>query len=485
VALLTKSGYIRGRQCPKLLWLSKNNPSTLTTDDIQDHIFQQGQIVGDYAQQLFPNGHLIDHNNPFMDKINQTRDLIKNHTVIFEGSFLWNGCFCMVDALVPTPLGWQLIEIKSSTQLKSIHLDDVTFQAVILTELGIPIHSHWVYVINTDYIRQGDIDIAALFKKINVSNDIQARMDDTRRRMAQLKPRLTGDCPIMPIGPHCTSPYACQAKQYCWSDVPPNAIFDMGGMPASNKFNLYYNGTLTLTQLRMDQVKTPAQKRQLGCIKENLDFIHQPKLTSFLTQLTYPLSFLDFECIQSAIPPYDGLPPYAQQPILFSLHIDTGTQVNHHSFLAPVGEDPRSLMVKALQQYIPPNGHILVYNQSFEKDILHDLSIAVPDQRDFLNTIIDRLIDLATPFKKQWVYLREFKGRHSMKTILPGLVPSLDYDQLSIGSGKSINAIYHRYTKDPTNKEMIQELHDYVSLDTYGMVKIQRQLRTFIGLTKE
>ena len=51
--LLTKSKYITGLQCPKLLWIQINEPERIPeTDPITQYIFDQGHMVGKHAKRL-------------------------------------------------------------------------------------------------------------------------------------------------------------------------------------------------------------------------------------------------------------------------------------------------------------------------------------------------------------------------------------------------------------------------------------------------
>ena len=55
--LLTKTKYLTGLQCPKLLWLQINDPKQLPQVDLSTQfIFDQGHVVGELAKKLFPEG---------------------------------------------------------------------------------------------------------------------------------------------------------------------------------------------------------------------------------------------------------------------------------------------------------------------------------------------------------------------------------------------------------------------------------------------
>ena len=48
---LTKSKYLLGLQCPKLLWITFNKPKMIPKiDEATQHIFDQGHVVGELAK---------------------------------------------------------------------------------------------------------------------------------------------------------------------------------------------------------------------------------------------------------------------------------------------------------------------------------------------------------------------------------------------------------------------------------------------------
>jgi len=60
--LLTKSNYLLGLQCPKLLWVAKNDKQRMPEpDNSAKHNFMMGDIIGVLATKVFPDGvDLVD-----------------------------------------------------------------------------------------------------------------------------------------------------------------------------------------------------------------------------------------------------------------------------------------------------------------------------------------------------------------------------------------------------------------------------------------
>jgi hypothetical protein len=71
--LLSKSKYLSGLQCPKLLWVQFHEPERIPEiDPVTQYIFDQGHEVGYLSKKLFPEG--IDlPTGDFMDNIRQVR----------------------------------------------------------------------------------------------------------------------------------------------------------------------------------------------------------------------------------------------------------------------------------------------------------------------------------------------------------------------------------------------------------------------------
>ena len=61
---LSKSKYINGLQCLKLLWVSVNDAARLPAYDVAtQHVFDQGHMIGKMAQQLYPGGIRLEQEN--------------------------------------------------------------------------------------------------------------------------------------------------------------------------------------------------------------------------------------------------------------------------------------------------------------------------------------------------------------------------------------------------------------------------------------
>ena len=84
-------------------------------------------------------------------------------------------------------------------------------------------------------------------------------------------------------------------------------------------------------------------------------YIDKKRIKDFLSTLSYPLYFLDFETYQMSIPEYDYVKPYEQIPFQYSLHYykNSKSKLMHKEFLSEIGIDPRRKIAESLVKDIP------------------------------------------------------------------------------------------------------------------------------------
>ena len=161
---LSKSKYCSAVQCPKMLWLKKNKPEEFDESVMNQTVLDNGNKVGDLAMGMF--GDFVEV--PFGDfggMITKTKELIDaGEKIIAEASFAYDGLFCSVDIL--KNLGGnkvELYEVKSSTEIKEIYLDDVAYQRYVLAMLGYDVVKVCLIYINNNYVRHGELNLDELF----------------------------------------------------------------------------------------------------------------------------------------------------------------------------------------------------------------------------------------------------------------------------------------------------------------------------------
>ncbi len=204
-----------------------------------------------------------------------------------------------------------------------------------------------------------------------------------------------------------------------------------------------------------------------------------PELATELSDVEYPVHFLDFETVSSAIPRYASTRPYQALPFQWSDHILYQDQtVEHRQYLCLEDKDPREEFSRTLLEALGNQGTIFVYT-NYEKKVISELAEFFPEYRERLLSTLKRFKDLHALVKKH-AYQPEFYGSFSLKSILPALVPSMCYEDLAIQDGRHASVEYLRMLEPGTplekREEIKQALVRYCSYDTLGMVKIREEL---------
>ncbi len=477
---LTKSKYLYGVQCHKRIWNEDKHPDRAAKISIsQQRRFDQSKDVGILARDYFPEGVLINAIDPLVS-VEQTKEAIKRgDSCIFEASFTFNDVLVKCDILQKDSKSWRLTEVKASTSVKEEHLQDLAIQKYVLTEHGLSISETQLMFINSkDCVYP---DLSNLFTIEDVTDQVNQLMDDVHSNVEKFKTILNGnDEPQVLIGDHCDKPYTCPFKKtYCWKSVPKKSIFTISRLNRNKKNDFIKKGIFGLKDVPADYPLSDRQRTYVNSVQDEQPEIDIPAIQSLLTELEYPIHFLDFETDNPPIPIFDGLRPYQQFLFQYSCHVlQQDGSVTHHEYLHTDMSDPREQLLASLLNHISTNGSIVVYNASFEKRLLEDLVQSFPDHASILQSIIDRLWDQLVIFQKHYMH-PDFCGSNSLKDVLPVLVPSLCYENMDVQDGLEAQAVWNLMlnTKNERKKsEMIKHLKEYCELDTLATVEIHRVL---------
>jgi len=487
---LSKSQYIRGLQCHKSLWLYKNNPELREIANHQtESLFNTGHTVGELAKELFPHGVEIafDASN-FNGMIEKTKELIANGTeVIYEATFSENGIFTMVDVLVKNGDAWDMYEVKASTQVKEVHTNDTAIQWYPLSST-LNLHKAYVVHINNQYVREGALDVKALFTVEDITANVIEKQKGIKAELLEMQSILEGDVPDIDIGKHCDDPYSCDFSSHCWEHVPKeNSVFDIS-YAMGKQWTLYEQGIVHIDDIPNDFHFGANATLQIAQHKSQKVIIDKPQIKAFLDTIKYPINFFDFETFQNAIPRFDKQRPYAQMPFQYSLHIlHEDGKLEHKEFLGDENGDPREPLAIQMLEDITPTGSIVAYSQGFEKGKIRDLAEYLPTLSDNLLAFNERFVDIANPFQYKHYYHPKFNGRYSIKIVLPTLFPNddeLDYKKLGSvqngGDAMDTFANLHLLKDKSKIDEIKKDLLAYCRLDTLAMVRLWEKLHKAI-----
>lgn len=486
---LSKTKYLRGLQCLKSLWLQQFRPDLRApVSPGLEHIFAQGRQVGELARRRFPGGTLIaaDHDH-IPEALQQTAAALKAGAgTLFEAAFVCDDVLVRPDVLVRAGAGWELTEVKSSTEVKDVYLPDVALQRFALEGAGLPVRKACLMHVNNEYVRRGDLDLERFFRSEDVTAASAPHLQQVPARLATMQAALAGrDMPDIDIGAHCSTPFDCDFRDFCWKHVPDYSVYDLKRADFATIAELRALGVMRLEDIPPDFGLTDAQEIQVQVAKTGEPHIDGPAIKGLLDQLVYPLYFLDFETVNLVVPPYDGMRPFQALPFQASLHVQErpGAEPAHFESLGDPKSDPRPGLAEFLVGRIGAKGSVVVYNASFEGGRLAELAAAFPKQAKALAGIKKRLWDLIVPFRSSLFLHPDMHGSASMKAVLPALVPGMSYENLDIGNGEMAFLAYESLMAGRVGaaqtKKTLAALREYCGQDTLGMVEVLKVLQQY------
>jgi hypothetical protein len=482
---ISKSGFLAGLQCSKLLWCRYNAPEAFpAVDDSTQAAFDQGHEVARLARTLYSDGREIWDGRRDLDQaLRETQEAVTERRPLFESAFAYAGGFALVDIL--NPIGraeWELVEVKSTVEVKDVNVQDVAFQAFLLTGTGLKVHKCTLMHLDRNYVRRGPLEPKRMFVRQDVTEEAAQRSRSIVARLEEMQ-KTVGQrtCPEVVIGAHCEHPFPCPLHDQCWTFLPEHSVLDLY-RGKKRGFDLLHRGFSRISEIPETERLTAIQRTQKQVIKDGRPHIEKRPIERFLKQIQFPAYFLDFETFQMALPPYDGASPGQQIPFQFSLHVlrSLDAEPEHTMFLAQDAQDPRPEFLRQLQGLLGRSGSIVAYNAQFERGVLRECSDNLPNYAAWFRETEKRFVDLLNPFRAFRYYHPAQRGSASMKAVLPALVGN-SYDGLEIQEGGTASLEFCRVTfgnvSEDERRRVRRNLEVYCSKDTMGMMEIVRALR--------
>ncbi|MDH5668832.1 MAG: DUF2779 domain-containing protein [Nitrospira sp.] len=486
VPRLSKSKFLAGLQCHKRVYLEVHHPEWASpADPSLRAVLEMGTEIGVVARSLFQGGVLIEESYRRREAaLVHTASVVADPTVsaLFEGAFEHDGVLVRVDILERiegtdgAATSWRLIEVKSSSRVKNVHLDDLAIQSEVLMGAGLTLSSICLMHINTDYAYEGGaIDLQQLFAIRDVTEAVTVRRAEVPARVAAMKSVLMHSAPPMiEPGQHCHSPYECPFWDHCTKDKPARWIFHLPGSKQVVS-KLVEQGITTIDEIPGETTLSLSQQR----VKDNVEWV-SPALGTALRTIRYPVHHVDFETVMLAMPRFALTRPYQSIPVQWSNHIEEESgDVTHHEFLHVEPTEPRKRWAEALIESLGERGSICVYS-AYEEAMMRQLAEAFPEFRSAFQAILKRVWDLH-PVIKNHYYHPAFNGSYSIKAVLPAVAPALDYGDLAIQAGGQAAAEYYRMVFVETDwverAEIREALLRYCARDTLALVELRRVLK--------
>ena len=150
---MSKSRYCNCVQCEKIYWLNRYKKEEMSVEG-NDSTLKKGRQVGEFAKGLFGDYSDVPVDCDISLRTQKTQELLQEKpNVIAEASFIHDNNFCSVDILKNDDGGVEIYEVKSSTEVKDIYLDDVAYQYFVLSNSGLNVKKASIVYINKENLR--------------------------------------------------------------------------------------------------------------------------------------------------------------------------------------------------------------------------------------------------------------------------------------------------------------------------------------------
>jgi hypothetical protein len=477
---LTKTHILAGLQCEKHLHLALYHPEE--AQPVTSAAAVTGQVVERHARLEFPGAVLVERGSPGTDPFQQTTQSMQDPAVgtLFEAAFRDDDASVFVDVLQRAEGRWDLVEIKAGTQVKDQHIDDVAIQVRVLERAGIDLNRIYLMHIDSAFDYRGDHDYAGLFVREDITDRVRRHLATIDADIERLRVVAGGLEPVRHVGSHCKKPWVCEFTAYCKARDAKYPVSLLPNIRAQQVEQLLARGISDVREIPDNALDSETHQR-IRRITVAGSEEQMPEAADTLNALAFPRYYLDFECVQFAVPVWAGTRPYDQLPFQWSCHIvGVGQPVAHHEFLDTTGSDPRRAFAEALLAVCGEAGPIIVYNQAFEKRIINELAATYADLSESLLALNGRIVDLL-PIVRRSYYHPDMKGSWSIKSVLPCLAPELSYADLgAVQEGTQAQQAYFDLIGGELDADaaerLRQDLLDYCRLDTWAMVAIARKL---------
>lgn len=465
--MLSKTDFLLYMEAPMHLWAKAHQQLPLKPPTpFEIFLSKQGQTIEAFAKTYIEEIILPGYGNAqlyWQQRFEDDRFQIRTDALIFDHD----------------KHGYDLYEVKSSTSVSTQHKYDLAFQALLL-QSQINLNRVFILHVQKDYCLEEEFDLSQFFTVTELSSDLNKYLQDVTifRENAYQVTQLNEPQPEF----GCTKPHTCPCPNLCHPNLPDHPVYEL---PYIGK-----KATI-LREMDITAVKdipasfdlNPKQKKHAEAIQHNVPIIDRQELRHALSQLQFPLYFLDYETFNPAIPLFSRYHPYDVLVFQYSLFVVDAPdeEPQHFDCLLTGSGDPACELVRNLLDHIGETGSVVVWNQSFEGKCNRQLASVCPQYAYQLSALNERLFDLMLIFRDGLYVHPDFHGSASLKAVLPVLCPELSYEALSISNGEQAMLTWYDLQNGrlslAAREEVEQALKTYCKLDTWGLVKLWEKLR--------
>lgn len=469
-------------KCPRFYYLDVDNknsfaPYLRSDESYVDLLKQKLKIEDCFTGSIGDNGNVFFDNKDQYDWFVMTRFELNNLRIKIPFLHKKNNN------------EYDVYFLYYGSQLKSLDIFSYRINIEVLSKLGIIVDEVYLAYINPDYVFHEKIDSDKLFIITNRYNNgriIKILLDnvvDYDDIIHKIDSSSLDDCPPVKTRA-CHLKETCPYYDTCFMEEKELANDSILTLVSSQyKAEMYDEGINLLKDVDINRLEgNRVQYAQIVASRNGGLFVDKNNLKMWLADLPKgPNSYVDFEWDRYLIPPYENMKSLDVIPFEYALYIDYGdNKLDHKTFIS--NGDCRKEFVESLMKELPKEGPIFAYNATGAEIIrLKELQGLFPEYKDTLESIINRFVDLATPFVEGIVYDTRMAGVYSLKKLV-SVVSDKSYKDLDIDDGMSAVFKWRDIDKglDDEEEVTIDNLKKYCSLDAYGLYLVYNWLLNIV-----
>jgi predicted RecB family nuclease len=473
---INKTVFINYIDCPTLGWMTKRRLIPRQKGLNDELLMLEGRNIHKLSWKLFPQARKAQKSEIITSEQHTGQLIEEGCETILEASFTADGFSVRTDILQKNDSGkWHLFEVKSGSKYKVKYAEDMAFSAMVLAKCGIDVESSVLMHLSNAY-RLG-MDDRMLFNSLDCTEKVALKTQEYLAVSQKAFDDIESDkMPEPYLKRNCKN---CPAFDNCAGKGVKNHIFDLPRLSGTAIEELISMGIDTIEKVPEDFELTQHQRVVKNCVINNTVYI-SADLKTELDNIKYPVFYLDFESVTTIMPLYRAIAPHTQ--LLTQFSVDKSEKApevcEHFEYIADHTKDCRRERAEKLVECLGKEGSIITYSNS-EKIAIGKLSGMFPDLCEDLKNIAERIVDLEAIVRKNYYDIR-FRGRSSIKKVLPVMIPEMNYEGLVIGEGGDAAAAFAFMAMGLYGEEEILEtkknLLKYCAQDTFAMVKIHKFL---------
>ena len=331
--------------------------------------------------------------------------------------------------------------------------------------------------LNSEYVSDGALDLQQLFTRENFSERVALVIEAVRAEMKVAYDVLQQDARAAAA----VLVHLQRAKQPLHDvcvhqpDVPDYSVHDLTRIGTSKKklAALVDAGILSIEDVPDDFELTEKQRNQVNATKTGAELRRQSGDRCVPRRHAVPDRISRLRNVSVCAPALCGVRAVPSDPVpVFAARGGRRPAATHGTTSSSSRSGvPRRRARRGVEGGAAEVGSVVVWNETFEKGINAQLAQRLPSEKAFLDGVNARVVDLMDVFTEQMLVHPAFKGKTSIKFVLPALVPELSYKALAIQEGGTASETWNKIVTGELDADGIARERENLARSTAGSTR--------------